>query len=492
MRSLNEVLDGPFADWLGDGDWTPWRAFLSALRGEPLSITERRIFRKCTGRETEPTKPFNEAWVVVGRRGRKSAVASMLAVYMAVWGEWPRAAGETVRVLVVAVTRDQAKIIRSYAEAILQSHPALARRVKSTDAESITLTNGIVIQCVANSFRSIRGPTVVCAILEEIAFWYSDDSANPDREILRAIRPSMLTVPGALILGISSPYARRGLLYEKYRKHFGKDGSRVLVWKASTEIMHPAVDPEIIREAYEEDEAAARAEYGAEFRNDIESFVSREIVEACVSEGLRERPFALRTKYVAFIDPSGGSSDSMTLAIGHGEQDRAVLDVLREVKPPFSPEDVVREFAAVLKSYRISRASGDRYGGEWVVDAFKKHQITYEANAEPKSDLYRDLLPLLNSGKADLLDNDKLINQIANLERRTARSGKDSIDHAPRAHDDLANAVAGCLTSIGSKRNSYNIAGFLGANPAEEDARWRTEQRNIHIFSAGGVRPWWK
>ena len=63
------------------------------------------------------------------------------------------------------------------------------------DAESIVLTNGIAIMCVANSFRSIRGPTCVCAIFEELSFWYSDESANPDKEVLRAVRPSMLTVP---------------------------------------------------------------------------------------------------------------------------------------------------------------------------------------------------------------------------------------------------------------------------------------------------------
>ena len=33
--------------------------------------------------------------------------------------------------------------------------------------------------------------------------------------------------------------------------------------------------------------------------------------------------------------------------------------------------------------------------------------------------------------------------QLCGLERRTARGGRDSIDHAPGGHDDLANAVAG-------------------------------------------------
>jgi hypothetical protein len=52
---------------------------------------------------------------------------------------------------------------------------------------------------------------------------------------------------------------------------------------------------------------------------------------------------------------------------------------------------------------------------------------------------------LLNSGRTELLDLPRLGTQLVGLERRTARSGKDSIDHAPGAHDDIANAVSGAL-----------------------------------------------
>ena len=83
-------------------------------------------------------------------------------------------------------------------------------------------------------------------------------------------------------------------------------------------------------------------------------------------------------------------------------------------------------FAKTLKAYSITKVQGDRYGGEWVIAPFKQHGITYEPSAKPKSDLYRDLLPMLNSRKTALLDNQRLSNQLLGLERRTARSGKDS------------------------------------------------------------------
>jgi hypothetical protein len=130
----------------------------------------------------------------------------------------------------------------------------------------------------------------------------------------------------------------------------------------------------------------------------------------------------------------------------HGECFRC----LRERKTAFSPE-MVSEFAELLKSYRVTSISGDRYAGV----GRKKDSVTrirYEAAQKPKSDLYRDLLPAINSRKIDLLDHPRLLTQLVGLERRTARGGRDSIDHAPGAHDDLANAVAGLC---GCTRRKY-------------------------------------
>jgi hypothetical protein len=164
--------------------------------------------------------------------------------------------------------------------------------------------------------------------------------------------------------------------------------------------------------------------------------------------GRWELPPVTGTRYVAFVDPSGGSADSMTLAIGHRDGDRAVLDAVRERRPPFSPDDVVLEFTSLLKSYTITEVQGDRYGGEWPAERFRVHGIGYVSAERPKSDLYRDLLPALNAHRVDMLDLPRLAAQLCALERRTTRGGRDSIDHAPGAHDDVANAVAGVVGRV--------------------------------------------
>jgi hypothetical protein len=237
------------------------------------------------------------------------------------------------------------------------------------------------------------------------------------------------------------------VLYSAYRRYWGKDGP-ILFWKAPSRVMNPLLPQSVIDEAYEDDPAAAAAEFGGEFRSDIESFVSREVVEAAIARGVYERAPISGISYLGFCDPSGGSADSMTLAIAHREGRVGMLDALRERRPPFSPEDVVSEFAELLKRYRIARVQGDRYAGEWPREAFRKYGVTYEASARPKSDLYRDLLPRLNSREVELLDEPRLVPQLVGLERRTARGGRDSIDHAPGSHDDIANATAGVLVNV--------------------------------------------
>ncbi len=231
---------------------------------------------------------------------------------------------------------------------------------------------------------------------------------------------------------------------------FADASSTRLGGPSPTKVMNPTVPERVIKEAYERDPASAAAEYGAQFRSDVESFVSREAVEACVVPGRHELPPVEGVRYTGFVDPSGGSQDSFTLAISHMQKNVAVLDAVRERKPPFSPEAVTVEFAALLKNYRVTTVRGDRYGGEWPRERFREHGVHYKPAGKVKSDIYRDILPSLNSGKAELLDLPRLVTQIVSLERRTARGGRDSIDHPPGAHDDLCNAALGALWAVSS------------------------------------------
>jgi hypothetical protein len=387
---------------------------------------------------------------VCGRRSGKSFTLALIAVCFRDWRPY-LGPGEFATVMIIAADRRQARTIVRYVKGILKSVPMLERTLENETAESITLANHVVIEVHSCSFRAVRGYTVVACLADEIAFWTTDEGgANPDHEVLNAVRPAMATVPGAMLLCASSPYSRRGALWESYQKNFGHPGGS-LVWQAATRVMNPTVSQAYIDVEYEKDPAAAAAEFGATFRTDVEGFVSREAVEAVTEWGVLERKPLARHRYSAVVDPSGGSRDSFSVAIAHKDGDLAILDCIREVRPPFSPEGVVKEFSDLLKSYGITKVRGDRYGGEFPRELFARQGIKYELSDDPKSIIYVNFLPLINSGKVRLLGSKRLVAQLLNLERRTSRAGRDSIDHSPGAHDDIANSAAGALLAAMAK-----------------------------------------
>ena len=446
--TLLDASDDPqlFARWFRDkASWAAWFTFLRALFGLPLLPEQLALFHECTGRTEPPTAPATEGWLICGRRAGKSFVLALVAVYLAAFHSYRQylAPGERGVVLVVASDRKQARVIFRYVRALLLGVPMLRKLVERETAEAFDLNNGTSIEIMTASYRSLRGYTVIAALLDELAFWPTDDSANPDTEIIAAIRPAMSTIPNALLLCASSPYAQRGALFDAFKQHYGKPNEAVLIWKAPTRVMNSTVPQSVIDAAMEADPASAAAEYLAEFRTDVESYISRDVVEATVIQGRHELPRVEHVRYFGFCDPSGGSSDSMTLAICHMAGSRVIVDLIRERRAPFSPDDVVKEFSDTLRSYNVARVVGDRYASEWPRERFKVHGIEYRVADKVKSDLYLSLLPLLNSGRTELLDHKRLVAQLCGLERRTSRAGKDSIDHVPGGHDDIANAVAG-------------------------------------------------
>jgi hypothetical protein len=467
--NLLQACEDPnlFQPWFRDpATWRAWFAFVRALFGLPLEGEDLEVYQRCTGRTDAPAGPAKEAWLVCGRRAGKSFILALLGVYIAAFRDWREhlAPGERATVMIIACDMRQARIVVRYLAALLEIpllKPLVLGKQTNRNAPGYDLDGQVTIEVHTTSFRSVRGYTIAAAIFDEIAFWRSEESANPDSEIVAAVRPAMATVPGSLMLCASSPYARRGVLWRAWRRHYGKDGP-VLVWQADTRTMNPTVPQAVIEEAYEEDPASAAAEYGAQFRTDVESYISREVVEALVEPGCFERAPVPGLRYHGFVDPSGGSNDSMALAIGHLEGDHRVLDCLRERRPPFSPEEVVSEFAETLRNYGITTVEGDRYAGEWPREGFRKRGLSYRVAEKTKSEFYRDLLPLLNSRQVELLDSSRLVAQLCGLERRTARGGRDSIDHAPGGHDDLGNAAAGMIVSLLTRRMPMCRVAVLG------------------------------
>jgi hypothetical protein len=458
FRKTFQPKKGLFRKGPGIDSWRSWRVFLATLFGLPMDADALEIYKKHTGREDVATVAYREAYLVAGRRSGKSIIASLVAVFVATLRDYREflAPGEQGVVMVLAADRKQARTIFNYISAFLDS-PLLRTLVVSKRKESIDLSTGIRIEVHTSNYRSVRGVTLIAAICDELAFWQDENSANPDTEVLNALRPACATIPNALLLGISSPYARRGQLFNAYKEHFGKQ-SDVLVWQGASLDMNPTLPASVVESAYRKDPSSAQAEYGAQFRTDVETFISLETVESAIISGRKELPYDESKVYYAFCDPSGGVSDSFCMAIAHCERgERAILDLVREIQAPLSPKLAAAEFAAIFRAFHIFECEGDQYGAAWVSEEFAKCGVTYKPSEKNKNQIYLEFLPGLMSHQCELLDHPRLIAQLISLERKTGRL-HDSIDHPQGSHDDLANAACGALVMV----LAWNVTGRLG------------------------------
>ena len=459
LVSMRDALADPayFGELLEGESWAAWRVLLIAICGEALSDGERYTFERLTGRAREPGEPVSAFWGIIGRRGGKSRAMAVLAAFLSACVDHRPVLvrGERGVLPILAASTTQARVMFDYIAGVFAASPNLRGMIEGDTSDSLRLINGVDITIRPANHRTVRGITAIGGICDEMASWQSDDgSKNPDKEILRALRPSLASTGGPLI-AISSAKGKTGALYDAFKRHYGAEGDRLhLVALAPTWAMNPSLPRSKIDEEYEHDPASAAAEYGCEWRDALSSFVDRETIEACILRGVAVRAPMPAASYIAAVDPSGGKHDSMTMAICHRDREKIVLDCIVEKRPPFSPAAVVAEFAQTLREYRVSKVVGDSFGADWPPERFREHAIVYEPAGRNRSEAFLSFLPLVNSGRVELLDNERMISQFAGLERRVAPSGRESVDHPRGSHDDVANAVALAMVeaALGAQR----------------------------------------
>jgi len=449
--NIRDAMTDPalFGGTFGSDSFVSWRALLGGFYGLSLSDAEAEIFRTLTGRTDTPAEAHDELWLVVGRRGGKSHAAALLAIYEACFQDHrdKLAPGEVATCMVIASDRRQARTVMRYISGLVNENPMLRRMVVRENSEAIEFDNRAAIEVHTASHRAVRGYTLSAAILDECAFWHAE-GASPDVEIVAALRPALTTLGGKLV-ALSSPYARRGMLWDAYRRHFGREG-RVLVAQAPSRTMNPTIPQRVVDDAMRDDAQRASAEYLAQFRSDIEQFLTIETVSAAQRQKPMELPKQKGTKYWSFVDPSGGGADEFSMCIGHEERGQIVVDLVRGRKG--NPAAITADFCDVMRGYGVQRVYGDRYSGEWSRTEFRRLGLAYLDAPGTRSELYLSLSSALNAGRVELPPCQMLERQLTGLERRTSRGGRDMIDHAPGAHDDRANAVAGLVALLATDR----------------------------------------
>jgi hypothetical protein len=421
--------------------------FLRALYGLPMTEDERVVFAHHTGRTTPRPGGYPEAVAVVGRQSGKSQVAAAVAVFEALRCPVPRD-GSTVHALLIAQdARGVARTLLAYASAILSRVPLFAPLIASEKQDTITLASGVCVSAYPCRPQGVRGVRACIAIADELAFFRSSDGYPTDTEMLRALRPSLLTTGGRLLV-LSSPYTSAGALYGLYQRHWAKD-SETLIWQGRSDEMHPTLDPLWLERLRQDDPEGYISEIEAQFRTGTTVLFDLDSLAASVDRGVRERLPVPGTVSHGFVDAAGGSgSDAFTASVAHADGDLIIIDGLRVWKPPFDPSVIISECAAWLKTYACHEVTGDRYAGGFVPEQFRMHGLVYRPSEMDRSALYLATVPLLNAGRIRLTDNADLMREMQGLERRRGSNGRDRVDHRMGHHDDRSNVVCGAATLV--------------------------------------------
>jgi hypothetical protein len=222
----------------------------------------------------------------------------------------------------------------------------------------------------------------------------------------------------------------------------------ILVVQGATEAFNPTIDASAERAL---DPAAAISEYDAQFRLDLNAYLDDESIDRAIDY---DRPIELPPQedivYEAFTDANAGGSDAYGACVAHKVGDDYIVDAVRGTYGG-DPEVITQDYADLLRSYRITKVTGDNFAKEWVAGAWRKLGFEYIKSPKAKSELYLECIPLWLRGAVRIPNDPRLVRELRLLERQTHRSGKDTISHPRNEHDDRANAVCGALWVMSRK-----------------------------------------
>jgi hypothetical protein len=312
---------------------------------------------------------------------------------------------------------------------------------------------------------------------------------------------------------VSTPYAKQGVLYRDFKDYFGRDDAEdVLVWRAPSALMNPAISEDRLGEEQRlMDPTRFEREFQAEFADAAEAWLPSELIESAVDVGVRERAPQPGIAYKMAIDPSGGGRCGFAMSIVHVERRgdlRVVVQDLARVwmKGKGGKIDlgaIVSEIKDIGVSYNGCKAAySDKYGGVWPVQRFRDAGFTLldpivikpnEAEVYlHKSDAFYECGPLFRTGTFRLLDVSVQTRELRNLEARPMEGGRIKIGKPPARgeSDDMANALCLAAAMAASVRAARPAGGAirnsgLGAGMGAAGGGGRTLQDSIAKYARG-------
>jgi len=413
--------------------------------------------------------PKSEVSLICGRRSGKTLMASVLSLWCAIKLNWKKYLGrkKVAEVFVIAQHRDFSQnVLREIKHLIDES--SILRRLKDpegTDSQSAVnlkipfieqgkiVYSFVQIKVFAASKASTRGPACVAALLDECAYYDLDENAAvSDKDIVRAVEPALAQFGnnGLLIL-LSSPSIRQGVLWENYEKRHSPLKNKLVV-KAPTWMWNQLIKTEDFEKAERKDPTSFESEYRGNFVDSISVFIRPECVDLCTAQGVTELrpPKNIDELVVVGAIDSAYKNDRFAFSLVGMDENAKIKQFVLKVwegskNRPITATEVAKAIAPYYKKFGLSEIYSDQYAFQPLKEIFAQHNMILTESPftnETKKKIFYNLKNLIHEGNIELLD-DKLLNtELKQFVAEVTSTGTIKLGHPARGSDDLACALA--------------------------------------------------
>lgn len=421
----NLILDQDEWEWLYDNDEDEDRDGVLYKKNineviEKLQKKERKGFN------------FRELHLVLGRRGSKTILASVISAYEAykllVIGDgdphkfYHLPYDDEIAIINVALSQQQAGRLFGQLQARLRNSPFFQGRIaKETNSEIRLYTDGdlekkkkgdttlnvpgsIILLCGHSNPDSLRGYTTILLLFDELAF-YDEAGKVTGRyfyETLKKSLPQFLDYGDGRMVEISSPSVMSGIFYDIFKDAKDEDNDHILSFQLPTWCTNPGIKydhPDLITERKSNPDSFA-VEYGAQWASGgfYGNYFPEDLIERCVKLDLtpHENPIP-RINYYLHVDPANGGDRYVAVLVARERYintrgDKRMRVVLAKTWA-WKPEpgigllfnEIDKEILAICRKYRPVMVTYDQWNSIESLQLLKSHGISCRATAFNKS-----------------------------------------------------------------------------------------------------------
>ena len=445
---------------------------------EDIEMTEVELYKYMTGKpyipglEVTEETTINMIDLIVGRRGGKTTLSAMLAIYCAISTNWRPFLRKTptAHVLILSHSRDFSDEVLDLIRTLIEDSPILSRLINTkaknrSDTMNLRMPfvvegeieySRVTIKVGAASKKTVRG-TAACAVLcDEIAYWNLDENLKEtDADILKAVRPNMKQFGRkAMMIKLSSPGIKQGVLYGEYQKWLeGTLPKNYIIFKAPSWVWNTILPKQEFIDEWILDQDGFDTEYRANFVDSLSNFILPEFVDMavmtgqkyCAPEGIEDRD---KMTYKAAID-AAFKKDTFTFTVvgynGHRVKQYITKGWKGTRTEPVNSSKVAQYIRQVCKEFDIPMVAADQYSFNPLREIFEKYGVTleeYTFNPTFKKKIFFNIKKLVHGQQIDLLDNPIQTKEIKELVVEQTNAGNFRIGHPSGGTDDYADSLA--------------------------------------------------